>query len=83
LHQLTAVEMAPYADYNVIDFYENIELEGMVVTFCKGREFDLRLETVQQLNRLEVLLHSEYEKLNLDKSFENFEILKKSVSKYI
>ena len=83
LHLLTADELEPYKDYSVIDFYEHVHLQGTVVTFCKGREFDLRLETVQQLNRLEVLLHTEYANLSLEKSFENFQILKKSVSKYI
>lgn len=83
LQLLTAKELEPFRDYNVVDYYEHGHLEGMVITFCKDREFDLRLETVQQLNRLEVLLHTEYEKLSLEKSFENFEILKKSVSKYI
>jgi hypothetical protein len=83
LQLLKAQELEPFMNYNLIDYYTQTYLEGTVLVFCKDRVADLRLDTVQALNKLEVLLYTEFEKLGLEKSFENFQILKKSVSKYL
>lgn len=83
MKKLSQKDLSPFMDYNLIDHFELSLLEGTVLTFCKDRDEDLRHETVQTQNKLEVLVHTEFDKLSLNKAFDNYKILQKSVGRYI